>query len=107
MREARGGGGDKVGGERGFPSSQGEPLPQKQWGIVFIHFEVFRKEGLFPRRGNIPDFRHPFTGQPNRDLCRDRANFDEESTIFLFNSHPWMSPAPGEHPDDAKGSKLG
>jgi hypothetical protein len=73
----------------------------------FIPFEVFKKEGMIPRRGHRQGFRHPLTGQPNRNLCRPRSSFNAKVTIFIFVSHRWLMPGGVEgHPDDKDGSKF-
>jgi hypothetical protein len=73
----------------------------------FILFEDFKREGVIPRRGHTEGFKHPLTGQLNRNLCRPRSTFDKKITCFVFVSHRWLSPGGRDgHPDDKDGSKF-
>ena len=73
----------------------------------FILFEDFKKEGIIPRRGHTEGFKHPLTGQLNRNLCRPRSTYNATTTLFIFVSHRWLSPGGKDgHPDDKEGSKF-
>jgi hypothetical protein len=75
----------------------------------FICFEDFKREGMIPRRGHKEGFKHPLTGQPNRNLFRTRSRFKAKRTLFIFVSHRWLSPGRrglDGHPDDKDGSKF-
>jgi hypothetical protein len=100
----------KTGAAEGNASVEPSAVPLEEGQRIeanFILFDDFKREGIIPRRGHTLHFKHPLTGQPNRNLCRPRSTFDYIVTLFIFISHRWLSPGGVDgHPDDKDGSKF-
>jgi len=76
--------------------------------LCFVDLECLRVLESLPRCGCASDFRHPVTGEPNSNICREYNTFDRVSTCFIFISHRWCQPGCGHegHPDNESNEKL-
>ena len=82
----------------------------KGWQIKqlrFIPFDAFKELGQIPRCGTDDTFRHKLTGAPNHNVHLTYDAFDRSKTVFIFVSHRWLRPRPGNegHPDDKENSE--